>query len=537
MSSFNYLLSRTYLLSEAKGEKGEKNIMRNLPPVIGGVFKKASQEAKIKGGIPTREGKKAAIIYIKDYVEMKLGESLNLSDEKSLLKFTNISAQGPLIDFLEATAPTGSDLTYAEILRNITDADIEAINNLRNRDVEHAVAQSMAQRGEERQSKYEATAAALELKKQEREEFKKLAQTANAKGDTELAGAMNSIGTGLDRAIAEVKVGADREVVQLAVTKVLDELEDEIASAKAGEYSSDVYKAISNVRAVVEDKINNVDQLQALVNQLLKMNEYQEIAYSLSAAVKGIKSTYNNIKEEEAEDDFDLGQSEDFDPGYSELPDPALEMIANEYGFSSTTPGPDTYKSSMYEIEELYVSEDGKVYLGKFINQKAPYFVTFEQGRVSSRTPDDLREPIEQILAGRDPEPEDEEAASDNEEVVSVAGYPYQVQFNDSGEVSAVTPSDKDAKINISLVNKYIKSGFPLNRAIAAATSYEDNNLANRGGEDAMMMGESYTSMYLTEQKKTNRPSDATVTQSMSFKEKFKPKTSFQLEELRRYGL
>ena len=48
---------------------------------------------------------------------------------------------------------------------------------------------------------------------------------------------------------------------------------------------------------------------------------------------------------------------------------------------------------------------------------------------------------------------------------------------------------------------------------------------------------ESYTSQYLTEQASKDERNQKPVTESVSFKERYKPKTSWQLEELRRYGL
>ena len=47
----------------------------------------------------------------------------------------------------------------------------------------------------------------------------------------------------------------------------------------------------------------------------------------------------------------------------------------------------------------------------------------------------------------------------------------------------------------------------------------------------------SYTSMYLTEEASKNKSRVGQINESVSFKQKYKPKTSYQLEELRRYGL
>lgn len=228
---------------------------------------------------------------------------------------------------------------------------------------------------------------------------------------------------------------------------------------------------------------------------------------------------------------------------------------------------------------------------------------------------------------------EAKEIMSSNEEIVNVVGYPHIVKYGDSGEVVSVETKEPGANIDVSLVNKYLKTGFPLERAIAAATSHPNDT--NTGNEDAMMMGEgvktlrsgdlinqlqdvintpdekltdvtnisirlsdqreifdrfpkiypyikqmftavmseggavktkeiakqaieeiqknypsadkyqranptfteSYTSAYLTEQTRKDSLTRVSENTNQSFKERYKPKTSYQLEELRRYGL
>jgi len=60
-----------------------------------------------------------------------------------------------------------------------------------------------------------------------------------------------------------------------------------------------------------------------------------------------------------------------------------------------------------------------------------------------------------------------------------------------------------------------------------------------KGEEDEETVTESYTAQYLTEQPTTTKKAKplSTIQESVSFKDKLKPKTSWQLEELRRYGL
>jgi hypothetical protein len=55
--------------------------------------------------------------------------------------------------------------------------------------------------------------------------------------------------------------------------------------------------------------------------------------------------------------------------------------------------------------------------------------------------------------------------------------------------------------------------------------------------EQIIEESEKYTADYLTEQKEADSYTSAPKEKSVSFKERFKPKTQSQLEELRRYGL
>jgi hypothetical protein len=62
------------------------------------------------------------------------------------------------------------------------------------------------------------------------------------------------------------------------------------------------------------------------------------------------------------------------------------------------------------------------------------------------------------------------------------------------------------------------------------------SKMTHLSGEDEGPVIESYTSQYLTEQKHKDRL-PKTKQESISFKDKMKPKTIWQLEEVRRYGL
>jgi hypothetical protein len=59
----------------------------------------------------------------------------------------------------------------------------------------------------------------------------------------------------------------------------------------------------------------------------------------------------------------------------------------------------------------------------------------------------------------------------------------------------------------------------------------------NVPNEDEETVTESYTQSYITEQATKDSYRAPKIEKSVSFKERYKPKTSYQLDELRRYGL
>jgi hypothetical protein len=402
-----------------------------------------------------------------------------------------------------------------------------------------------------REEKYAAQAAAQEMASQMRQ----------AKSGKEMDDALTDI------------VSDEAVTVRTSVAMTLIDI---LKNANEPDFNIDT-KALDEV---ISDSrsIRSIASLKSFVNQISSDPRKTKIAAYLSAIIKPIsQGTEDEEMQEDAEDDFDLGQSEDYDPGYSELPDRELQAFADELGFTATEPGPNTYNSRMYEIEDLYVSEDGAVYLGKYNNPRFPYFVGYEYGRVSADSPSKLEEPIRRILAGEDPEdefltgedPEEEEYKASKADInndgeledwekglakkrgfkgipneeeeskfVDVKSGRFTVEYGSNNKVLSVQANDRNdrgAYIDPILVNKYLDEGYPLTGAIAAAMSFP-NEHGDRN-EDQMMMGESYTSMYLTEQTKKDSVYNPNKTKNQSFKDRYKPKTSWQLEELRRYGM
>ena len=323
-----------------------------------------------------------------------------------------------------------------------------------------------------REEKYAAQAAAQEVASQMR-------QTKSGKQ--------------MDDALTDI-VADESLLVKTAVAKILADIQKNL-----GEPGFDIeQEALSEVLDYT-DKLNSLANLKSFINQIKAEPGYEKIAAYLSAAVKPIaQGTEDEEMSEDAEDDFDLGQSEDLDPGYGEV-DTELSEIAQKFGFTSVEPGPNTYQSRMYEVEDLYTTTDSigdSVYFGKHNYPRASYFVAYADGRVNAKSPSDLIASIKLILVGKDPEdeykPEDEEYSA------------KKADIDKSGDVEE------------------------WEKAIARRRGFKSV---------PKMVGESYTSHYLTEQTKKDGINKTKKDELVSFKNKYKPKTSWQLEELRRYGL
>lgn len=102
---------------------------------------------------------------------------------------------------------------------------------------------------------------------------------------------------------------------------------------------------------------------------------------------------------------------------------------------------------------------------------------------------------------------------------------------------------DKVEDLNVKMIDllnkiKYYKEQGDHAKVSSLTSKYFflRSKMTHLSGEDEGPVIESYTSQYLTEQKHKDRLSK-TKQESISFKDKMKPKTIWQLEEVRRYGL
>ena len=432
MSSFNNLLSRAYLLSEAKVSP-----YASAHPSFGAITSKMRAGGLSSAPLDT-------IKFIREilyYLDIIGDEELNAI--KRGAGFTG--KKQAMLNVLKAKQQEINAKTQ-EIADRVTSTLDDFINGVG------------TNRG--REEKYAAQAAAQEIANQMRQ----------AKS-----------GKQMDDALTDI-VADESLLVKTAVAKILADIQKNL-----GEPGFDIEEEALSEVIDYANKINSLATLKSFIQQIAKEPGYEKIAAYLSSAVKPIsQGTEDEEMQEDAEDSVEAY----YDPsGAGVSPEEYDEVMRGEV------------EDEEYDNTKADINDDGKV-------------EGWEKGLAKKR-------------GFKNVPTEDEE--------VTVAGRPCTVKYGDSGEIISVETKERGAHIDVALVNKYIKDGFPLSRAIAAATSYPNDT--NQGSEDAMMMGESYTSMYLTEQKKKDSLYKPVKEQTVSFKDRYKPKTHWQLEELRRYGL
>lgn len=175
---FNDIYDRLGILSEAKA-----SVSRDFPGLKPAWKKAASQARQAGASAPTREAKMTILRIIVSLVAARVGRELTVEEERSIMKFRNIAAQQPLIDFLKAQEIDGQ--TYASIIGNSTEQDIESASNQSG--IADDIDFQIGQRTDKRKEAYQDRAAA-------REEAKKLADTAEDSGDDELGNSLDEIG-------------------------------------------------------------------------------------------------------------------------------------------------------------------------------------------------------------------------------------------------------------------------------------------------------------------------------------------------------
>lgn len=381
----------------------------------------------------------------------------------------------------------------------------------------------------------------------------------------EIANQMRQVKSGkqMDDALTDI-VSDETILVKSAVANILAKIGNNI-----GEPGFDIDEEALGEVMNYSNKITNLATLKSFIQQISNEPGYEKIAAYLSSAVKPISQ---GTEDEEMIDDESSTEEEEgmeslemYDVNEDEYDSATGEVIEGQadtvwYGDGgeevegvveyTATKNPRTGKIDIQltggyvtgnnpaaRVDKNYIDfiisdkrynqdyiadaladAEGQFYMASEEEESKPDYLDFDKDGNKD-------EPMKSALKDKE-----EEEESRVEQVKD-----YTVYYDANGNVKKVDHSDRSAHIDPALVNKYLKEGFPLSRACAAATSYPND--LNQDNEDAMMLGESYTSIYITEQKRKDSYSSKKEEVGQSFKERYKPKTSYQLDELRRYGL
>ena len=382
----------------------------------------------------------------------------------------------------------------------------------------------------------------------------------------EMASQMRQVKSGkqMDDALTDI-VSDETILIKSAVAKILSSIESNL-----GEPGFDIESEALIEVIDFTDKIDSLAKLKSFIQQISNEPGYEKIAAYLSSAVRPISQgiedeemiDYESTEEEEgmeslemynvSEDEYDSatgeviegeadtvwvgddGEDVDGVVTYTATKNPRTGKIDIQLtGGYVTGNNPSARVDDSYIDLIISTSDYNEDQMADALADAEVQFYIASEEEESNSKPDyldfdkdgDKDEPMKSALKYKD-----EEEESRVEQVKN-----YTVHFGVNGEVKKVDHSDRSAHVDTALVNKYLREGFPLSRACAAATSYPND--PNPLHDEAGMLGESYTSTYMVEQ--TRKDSYGTKRQEVgqSFKERYKPKTSYQLDELRRYGV
>ena len=343
-----------------------------------------------------------------------------------------------------------------------------------------------------REEKYAAQAAARQVEKEMR---------AAKSGKKKLDDALEDV---LDDSI----------LILSAVAKVLGDIE-----VNLGDPGFEIEPAALDEVFEMADKVTTIDKLESFIRQLGAEPGYEKIGAYLSSALKPLKSgataaeDYEEIEdpedpamqdlanvgvEEEYPDSEDLSQIEDEEnPPLQEL-----DRAMSELGFRED---PDLNRSTLEDVIVLYSYGEGDVEAGKLTDGK--WFAR------DSYTFDEF---------------------DSFEEMLPAAEHMTQ-EFNQEEDAEEKTPmlSYKCAKCG-SITKRAENPASSLQRKTIGCEKCDDTAQLT---EDEETVTESYISGYLSEQIAKDKLCGPKPEPNITFKERYKPTTSWQLSELDSYGM
>ncbi len=311
-------------------------------------------------------------------------------------------------------------------------------------------------------------------------EEKYAAQAASQEMAAEIRKAKS--GKEMDDALTDI-VSDEKLLVKASLAKAIQELED----LPAGEDLST--EIVDNIKQFAP-KIDTIEQFEALVKQMGEMEEYQIPAYHLSGTVKALKGGLEDIEMEDQEDPDEDGEHGSVEEHYPEEEDPKQPLEPE-----------DAEVSIKQEVLDAC-----KERAGEFAHKAAGMAQACEEmyntyGKEGDQQRAEIALSLHQYFKTQ--------AIHEDEEELTIESA-YNTMYIKAPVMDENGKTSQDCKIQ-----QYLTE--------AVEQEIEETGL--------------YTEGYLVEQKTTDSYIKSKPVQGQTFKERYKPKTSYQLEELRRYGL
>ena len=311
-------------------------------------------------------------------------------------------------------------------------------------------------------------------------EEKYAAQAASQEMAAEIRKAKS--GKEMDDALTDI-VSDEKLLVKASLAKAIQELED----LPAGEDLST--EIVDNIKGFAP-KIDTIEQFEALVKQMGEMEEYQIPAYHLSGTVKALKSGLEDIEMEDQEDPDEDGEHGSVEEHYPEEEDPKQPL----------------------EPEDAEVSIKQEVL--NACKERAGEFAHKAAG---------MAQACEEMYNTYGKEGDQQKA----EIALSLHQY-FKTQ--------AIHEDEEELTIESAYNTMYIKAPV-IDENGKTSQDCKTQQYLTEAVEQEIEEAGLYTEGYLVEQKTTDSYIKSKPAQGQTFKERYKPKTSYQLEELRRYGL
>ena len=328
----------------------------------------------------------------------------------------------------------------------------------------------------------------------------------------EIANQMRQAKSGkqMDDALTDI-VADESLLVKTAVAKILADIQKNL-----GEPGFDIEEEALSEVINYSSKINSLATLKSFIQQISNEPGYEKIAAYLSSAVRPIsQGTEDEEMSEDAED--------------------SVEAYYDPSGAGVT---PEEYDEVMGgDVEGIYKELDDIVMSPEY------YYISDDQG-VRPNSPE-----LEQKY---------KDLVNQAIKLTGGEGPAFKVDPMLHGEYSDLTKSKYGRRDRSSLsYNEMLKwfkdNGVQVEDEEFDATKADidddgevegwEKGLAKKRGfenvpnEDEETVTESYTQSYITEQVTKDSYRAPKTEKSVSFKERYRPKTSYQLDELRRYGL